>query len=130
MKIFKSLPLDFNFNTVVTIGTFDGVHIGHQEIIKNLVNQGSKSDYNTVILTFFPHPRMVLQQGIDLKLLTTLPEKIALLEKTGLQNLVVEPFTKEFSRLTATEFVRDLLVNNLKSKKIIIGYDHRFGRNR
>lgn len=116
--------------SIITIGTFDGVHIGHQEIIKNLVKQSSIDDYNSVILTFFPHPRMVLQKGTDLKLLTTLQEKIALLEKTGLDNLVIEPFTKEFSRLTAVDFVRNILIKKLKLKKLVIGYDHHFGRNR
>ncbi len=116
--------------SIITIGTFDGVHIGHQEIIKKLVKQGSKNECNSVILTFFPHPRMVLQRGTDLKLLTTLSEKIALLEKTGLDNLVIEPFTKEFSRLTAIDFVRNILIKRLKLKKLVIGYDHHFGRNR
>ncbi|MDY7395733.1 bifunctional riboflavin kinase/FAD synthetase [Aureibaculum sp. 2210JD6-5] len=132
MQIYRSIKqFTGEENTsIITIGTFDGVHIGHQEIIKNLIKQGSKSDLNSVILTFFPHPRMVLQQGTDLKLLTTLSEKIALLEKTGLQNLVIEPFTKEFSRLTALDFVRDILIKRLKLKKLVIGYDHHFGRNR
>lgn len=114
--------------SIITIGTFDGVHIGHQEILKNLINQSKNS--NSVILTFFPHPRMVLQKSGDLKLLTTLQEKINLLEKTGLDYLVIEPFTKEFSRLTALEFVRNILIQQLKLKKLIIGYDHQFGRNR
>jgi len=114
--------------SIITIGTFDGVHVGHQEIIKNLVNQ-SEND-NSVILTFFPHPRMVLQKGVDLKLLTTLNEKITLLEKLGLDCLVIEPFTKEFSRLTALDFVRNILIKQLKLKKLVIGYDHHFGRNR
>jgi len=114
--------------SIITIGTFDGVHIGHQEILKNLINQSK--DSNSVILTFFPHPRMILQKGSDLKLLTTLQEKIDLLEKTGLDFLVIEPFTKEFSRLTALEFVRNVLKQQLKLKKLIIGYDHQFGRNR
>ncbi|MET2985872.1 bifunctional riboflavin kinase/FAD synthetase [Aureibaculum conchae] len=116
--------------SIITIGTFDGVHIGHQEIIKKLVKQGRKNGYASVILTFFPHPRMVLQQGTDLKLLTTLNEKISLLEKTGLEHLVIEPFTKEFSRLTAVDFVRNILIKRLKLKKLVIGYDHHFGRNR
>jgi len=114
--------------SIITIGTFDGLHIGHQEILKNLINQSK--DSNSVILTFFPHPRMVLQQGSDLKLLTTLQEKIDLLKKTELDCLVIEPFTKEFSRLTALEFVRNVLKQQLKLEKLIIGYDHQFGRNR
>lgn len=132
MKIHRSIKeFTGRENTsIITIGTFDGVHIGHQAIIKNLVKQGSKDDRNSVILTFFPHPRMILQKGTDLKLLTTLTEKIALLEKTGLENLVIEPFTKEFSRLTALDFVRDILIKRLKLNKLVIGYDHHFGRNR
>jgi len=116
--------------SIVTIGTFDGVHIGHQEIIKNLVKSAHLNNNKSVILTFFPHPRMVLQKGSDLKLLTTLEEKIAQLEKTGLDFLIIEPFTKDFSRLTALDFVRDTLVQQLKIKKLVIGYDHHFGRNR
>ena len=114
-------------NTVVTIGTFDGVHIGHQKIVNRLVNQ---AELDSVILTFFPHPRMVLQQDNTIKLLHTIEEKTSVLEQLGLDHLVIHPFTKEFSRLTAQQFVEDILVNQLKAKKIIIGYDHRFGRNR
>jgi len=117
-------------NSIITIGTFDGVHIGHQEIIKNLVKSANSNNNKSLILTFFPHPRMVLQKGGDLKLLTTLEEKIDLLEKTGLDYLIIEPFTKDFSRLTALDFVRDILVEQLKLKKLVIGYDHHFGRNR
>ena len=114
-------------NTVVTIGTFDGVHIGHQKIVNRLVNQ---AELDSVILTFFPHPRMVLQQDNTIKLLHTIEEKTTVLEQLGLDHLVIHPFTKEFSRLTAQQFVENILVNQLKAKKIIIGYDHRFGRNR
>ena len=116
--------------SVVTIGTFDGVHIGHQEIIKSLVKNAHSTEDKSVILTFYPHPRLILQQGVDLKLITTLQEKISLLEKTELDYLIIEPFTKEFSRLTALDFVRDILVKELKMKKLVIGYDHHFGRNR
>ncbi|WP_339660697.1 bifunctional riboflavin kinase/FAD synthetase [Croceibacter atlanticus] len=114
-------------NTVVTIGTFDGVHIGHQKIVNRLVNH---AELDSVILTFFPHPRMVLQQDNTIKLLHTIEEKTSVLNLLGLDHLVIHPFTKEFSRLTAQQFVEDILVNQLKAKKIIIGYDHRFGRNR
>ncbi|WP_430410486.1 bifunctional riboflavin kinase/FAD synthetase [Kordia sp.] len=112
----------------ITIGTFDGVHVGHRKIIENLIE---KSDgLSTMLLTFFPHPRMVLQQDTGIKLINTIEERIQLLNKTGLDNLIVYPFSKEFSRLTAKDFVRDLLIDKLNLKKIIIGYDHRFGRNR
>lgn len=117
-------------SSVVTIGTFDGVHIGHAEILKRLVASSEKDNLDSVLLTFFPHPRMVLQKNSDLKLINTLSEKKQRLEAIGINHLVIHPFTKEFSRLTAVEYVRDILVNQLKAKKIIIGYDHRFGRNR
>lgn len=114
----------------ITIGTFDGVHIGHRKILEKVINHAKNANLKSAVLTFFPHPRMVLQKDADIKLLNTIAEKKAILKKMGLDVLVIHPFTKEFSRLSATEFVRDLLVNDLKSKKIIIGYDHRFGRNR
>ncbi|WP_310991550.1 bifunctional riboflavin kinase/FAD synthetase [Aequorivita marina] len=116
--------------SVVTIGTFDGVHLGHKAILKRLVETAKKDNLDSVVLTFFPHPRMVLQQNSDIKLINTIDERSQLLEETGLDNLVVHPFTYAFSRLTALQYVRDILVNSLKAKKIIIGYDHRFGRNR
>lgn len=116
--------------TAITIGTFDGVHIGHRQILKRLINNAKNANLNSVLVTFFPHPRMVLQKESHLKLLNTLDEKIEILESLGLDYVIVHPFTKEFSRLSAIEFVRDILVNQLKAKKIIIGYDHRFGRNR
>jgi len=116
--------------SVVTIGTFDGVHIGHNVIIKQLVTSAKKNNLESVLLTFFPHPRMVLQKESNIKLINTINERKQLLAKTGLNNLIIHPFTKEFSRLSALEFVRDILVNKFHVKKIIIGYDHHFGRNR
>lgn len=116
--------------TVVTIGTFDGVHAGHQKIIERLVNEAKMSNMESVILTFFPHPRMVLQKDSGIKLINTIEERKQILEKSGIDHLIIHPFTYHFSRLTALEFVRDILVNKLHAKKIIIGYDHRFGRNR
>lgn len=115
---------------MVTIGTFDGVHLGHKAILKRLVETAKKENLDSVVLTFFPHPRMVLQQNVDIKLINTIDERTELLQNTGLDHLVIHPFTHAFSRLTALEYVRDILVNSLKAKKIIIGYDHRFGRNR
>ncbi|MEX0315913.1 MAG: bifunctional riboflavin kinase/FAD synthetase [Allomuricauda sp.] len=118
------------FQTAVTIGTFDGVHLGHRKILERLINNAKNDGLKSTVLTFFPHPRMVLQKDTDIKLLNTLDEKVQILDAMGLDYLIIHPFTKDFSRLSATEFVRDILVNSLKTKKIIIGYDHRFGRNR
>lgn len=116
--------------TVVTLGTFDGVHIGHKTIIDRLIAVAKEKKEESIILTFHPHPRMVLQKGSDIKLLSVLEEKIDLLEKTGIDHLIIEPFTEAFSRLTAVEFVRNVLVDKLKVNTLVIGYDHHFGRNR
>jgi len=116
--------------TVVTIGTFDGVHIGHQKIIKHLINTGKSKGLKSVILTFFPHPRMVLQKDSNIKLINTIDERRNILDDLGLDYLVVKKFTHEFSRLSAENFVKGILVEELNAKKVIIGYDHRFGRNR
>lgn len=131
MKEYKKAA-NFNKNapTVVTIGTFDGVHIGHRKIIDRLIEVGRKEGLEPTILTFFPHPRMVLQEDSGLKLINTIDERKIILENTGVDNLIVHPFTKEFSRLSAHQFVEEILVEQLHAKKIVIGYDHRFGRNR
>ncbi len=130
MKVSSVIETPLNSGSIVTIGTFDGVHIGHQKIIKKLVDLGKEKDLQSVLLTFFPHPRMVIHKDSEIKLLNTLKEKSIILEANGLDHLVIKEFTPEFSRFTALEFVRDILVNALKTKCIIIGYDHRFGRNR
>jgi riboflavin kinase/FMN adenylyltransferase len=118
-------------NAVVTIGTFDGVHAGHKEIISRLVKIAKETGGETVVLTFFPHPRMVLQpDDNDLKLITTMKERQELLRKAGVDHLIVQPFSKEFSRITANEFVRDVLVRKIGTKTLVIGHDHHFGRNR
>ena len=131
MKIIHSI---YNFSslekTFVTIGTFDGVHFGHQKIIEKLVSQAKNEDKKSVLLTFFPHPRMVLQKDASIELLNTIEERANLLKKTGLDYLIIHPFSLEFSKMTAVEFVRDVLVNQLNISKLIIGYDHHFGKNR
>ena len=131
MKIIRSIAA-FNSSekTIVTIGTFDGIHIGHKKILKNLISTANKEGKKSVLLTFFPHPRMVLQKDKAILLLNTLDEKSMLLENMGLDYLIIHPFSKEFSRLTALDFVRDILVNKLNTSKLIIGYDHHFGKNR
>ena len=131
MKIIRSITdFDSSEKTIVTIGTFDGIHIGHKKILKNLITTASEEGKKSVLLTFFPHPRMVLQKDKSILLLNTLDEKSVLLEKMGLDYLIVHPFSKEFSRLTALDFVRDVLVNKLNTSRLIIGYDHHFGKNR
>lgn len=131
MKVFRGVSdLNITYKNVVTTGTFDGVHLGHQHVIDYLVSAAKKNKGESTIVTFFPHPRIVLQQNTDLKLLNELEEKIVLLEETGVDNLVILPFTKDFSRLSSLSFVRDVLVNKLNTKQLVIGYDHHFGRNR
>lgn len=125
IKAYKSVE-----PTIVTIGTFDGVHVGHQKIIKRLINIGKQTQLKSVILTFFPHPRMVLQKDSGIKLINTINERGAILDALGLDYLLVKKFTKAFSRLSAEDFVKKILVDKLNAKKVIIGYDHRFGRNR
>lgn len=116
--------------TVVTIGTFDGVHRGHRKIIQRLLASAQDSALETAVLTFFPHPRMVVQENADIKLINTIEERKALLAQTGLDHLIVHPFTLEFSRLSAEAYVEEILIEQLRAKKVIIGYDHHFGRNR
>ena len=116
--------------SILTIGTFDGVHLGHQKIINSLVTNAKQKSLQANILTFFPHPRMVLQKESNLKLIDTLEEKQNLLSELGIDNLIVQPFSKEFSKLTAIEFTRDILVDELGMSALMIGYDHRFGKNR
>ena len=116
--------------TILTLGTFDGVHFGHRKILEKITQNTENEKYESLVLTFFPHPRMVLQEDSEIKMLNTIDEKIALLDKIGIQNLVIHPFDENFSRLTAEEFVKNILVDKFHIHKIIIGHDHRFGRNR
>lgn len=139
MKIFNSIkdfiPLTTGTigttkKTILTLGTFDGVHIGHGKILERVTQNTENGKYESLVLTFFPHPRMVLQGDSEVKLLNTISEKIDLLEKSGIENLVIHPFDEMFSKLTAEEFVKTVLVDQFHIQKIIIGHDHRFGRNR
>jgi len=132
LKIYNSLdefqPID---NVVVTIGTFDGVHLGHLKLIKRVLELAKEINGKSMILTFFPHPRMILypeEHGIEL--LNTVDEKISLLADTGIDHLIIHPFDQSFSELSSEEFINDVISNKLKTKKLIIGYDHRFGKNR
>jgi len=116
--------------SIVTIGTFDGVHLGHQQILKQLIDTSQQSKLKSVLLTFFPHPRMVLQPDISMRLIQTIEERERALRKTGLDYLVIHPFSEKFSRLSADDYVKQILVEKLNVRKVVVGYDHRFGRNR
>lgn len=131
MRVYNDLFfIEKNDNTIITIGTFDGVHLGHQEIFNVLINNAKNNGCRSFVLTFEPHPRMVIQPNSQLKLLTTFQEKVEILEKMGIDNLLVIPFTKEFSQLTPEEFFRKYILEGLGVKKMVIGYDHHFGKGR
>jgi len=116
---------------VVTSGTFDGVHLGHQKILKRLKEVARKNHGETVLLTYWPHPRLVLYpEETDLKLLNTFEEKAELLREQGIDHLIRLPFTKEFSKTSSEAFIKKILVDQIGTKKLVIGYDHRFGKNR
>ncbi len=131
MKIYHGIEdfsrLDY---AVVTSGTFDGVHLGHQKILSRLNEIASNQNGETVVITFWPHPRLVLKPDTSLKLLNTFEEKAELLKEQGIQHLIRIPFTKEFSQLTSEEFIIKILVETIGTKKLVIGYDHHFGKNR
>lgn len=132
MRVYRSIEeFENKQNAIVTTGTFDGVHFGHQKILARLKEVSQMYNGETVIITFFPHPRLVLfPEDNDLKLINTLDEKISLLESAGIDHLIIIPFTKEFSRLSSLEFIQQILVDKIGTKKLVIGYDHHFGKNR
>lgn len=132
MKIYNQLSefkkLD---NAVVTIGTFDGVHFGHQKIVKRLCELAKAKGGESVILTFFPHPRMIIDpENQDLKLINTISEKAEILERLGVDHLIITPFTRDFSNLSPGEYIKNILIETIGTKHIIVGYDHRFGKDR
>jgi riboflavin kinase/FMN adenylyltransferase len=131
MKRFNNIN-EFNCkkSTIITIGTFDGVHLGHQKILKKLNVEAENNGLESSVLTFFPHPRTVLNPNSSLKLINTIEERISLFKKSKIDNLIVHPFTKEFSELDSEDYVKNILVDQLKAKIVLIGYDHKFGKNR
>ena len=132
MKIYHHIS-EFNKldNAVAAIGTFDGVHYGHQKIIKRLCELAASTGGETVIVTFFPHPRLIIDpENQDLKMINTIAEKAAMLERLGVDHLIITPFTRDFSNLSAEEYIKDVLVGTIGIKNLIIGYDHRFGKDR
>jgi riboflavin kinase/FMN adenylyltransferase len=131
LKIFNSInEFHCSKKTILTLGTFDGVHLGHRKILEKLTQNTEEDKYESLVLTFYPHPKMVLQGESEVKILNTIREKIDLLASIGIQNLVIHPFDETFSQLTAEEFVKTVLVDQFHIQKIIIGHDHRFGKNR
>ena len=132
MKVYRSIEqFKIISNAIVTTGTFDGVHLGHRKIIHRLKELANANDGETVLLTFSPHPRIVLfPDDHGLMLLSTLDEKVDLIRRAGIDHLIIHPFTQQFSRLSSTEYIRDILVGQIDVKKLVIGYDHQFGRNR
>ena len=131
MKVYQSIqdikPIKC---PVVTLGMFDGAHIGHQSILEQLNTIAQNIDGESVLITFNPHPRMVLQSNCDLKFLTTLQEKEEILRRFDLEHLIIQEFTLDFSQVTSVEFVKNLLIDKIKISTLVIGYDHHFGKNR
>ena len=117
-------------NGVITSGTFDGVHLGHQKILKRLTSVAQANGGKSVLITFWPHPRTVLYPEQSIRLLNTFEEKADLLRKQGLDHLIKIPFTREFSQLSSSAFIKEILVDKIGTKSLVIGYDHKFGKNR
>jgi riboflavin kinase/FMN adenylyltransferase len=131
MQIYQDfLEVEHNDNTIITLGTFDGIHLGHKEIIEAVVQKASEFGGRSLLITFSPHPRKVIPGGNKIKLLSTLSEKIKIIESFGIDNILVIQFTKEFSQQTPEEFVDKYLINAIGVKEIVIGYDHHFGKGR
>ncbi len=131
MKIFDNIASYVaEKGAVVTIGTFDGVHHGHQKILNRVTEIAQQQSLTSVLLTFFPHPRMILQPDSDLKLINTIEERQQLIALNGIENIVTHPFSLDFARTSAHDYVKNILVDQLKAAVVVIGYDHRFGRNR
>lgn len=131
MQIHKGLDKKLNIkNAVVTSGTFDGVHIGHQHIISQLKRAAKEINGESVVITFWPHPKLVIDPNSEIRLISDLNEKINLLEKFGIDHVWIIPFNRDFSLLTSSDFIQKVLIDGVNTKKLVIGYDHKFGRNR
>lgn len=131
MKVYHNIKEVKSYKkTIVTLGTFDGVHKGHQAILKELVHQSSLMSLDSLVLTFFPHPRLIVSKDNEIKLLNTINERIHLLESNNINHFVIHPFDEDFANLTPEQFVKNILVDQFNIQKIIIGHDHRFGKNR
>lgn len=131
LELYNTLN-DYNRSqkSILTIGTFDGVHFGHQKILKKLIQNAKELNCKSVVLTFFPHPQLILNKNSTIKMLNTIDEKIILLQKLNIDAVIIQPFDKEFSELSPEDFIKKVVVEKLNVQKIIIGHDHRFGKNR
>lgn len=131
MNIYRKIEdINFDKDTVLTLGTFDGVHLGHQQIIKNVVESSLKENLRNLVITFHPHPRKVINSELNLKILTTPDEQIEIFQELGVENLFIINFTKEFSQLTPNDFIKNFLVEKIGLRRIVIGHDHHFGKGR
>jgi len=131
MNLYRDIPeIKKTLNAVVTVGSFDGLHIGHFKILEEVKKVAGELKGSSFVITFEPHPRFVLSKDFRLKILTSLPEKIKILEEAGIENLVVLKFTKEFSQLTSDEFIRQIIVDKIGAAHMVIGHDHKFGKDR
>ncbi len=131
MQVFNDLnEIKNDRNTVLTIGTFDGIHLGHKKLIDKVIADAEKSGGRSFLVTFNPHPRSIVSKDFELKLLTNLKEKTKILDSLGMQNLFILNFTKEISQLTAEEFFKKFIINGIGLRKIVIGFNHHFGKGR
>ena len=131
MRVFRNLDeIEYNKNTIVTLGTFDGIHLGHKEIIETVVKKASDSDSRNFLITFDPHPRKIVSNDNRIKLLCTLDEKLEIVKSFGMQNVFVVNFTREFSQQSPEEFIQKYIIDGIGVKEIVIGYDHHFGKGR
>ena len=131
MRIYQDLSeVPYNKNTVLTLGTFDGIHLGHKQIVGEVVRKASDLGSRSFVVTFYPHPRNVISGQNDIRLLSTPDEKARMFEEFGIQNLLIIKFTKEFSQLSPDKFIENYIINGIGAREIVIGYDHHFGRGR
>ena len=131
MIVHRDINLFTAKNPIITVGTFDGVHLGHRTIINQMKEIAQRNSGESVVFTFFPHPRLVVSPNeTNLRLLTTIEEKIELLEDAGIDHLIVFPFDNHFSKLTYHEFIESIIINKLHANTLVVGYDHRIGKNR
>jgi len=131
MRIYQDLSeVSPNKNTVLTLGTFDGVHLGHRKIIDEVVKKAALLEGRSFLITFYPHPRKIISRANNIELLSTPSEKVKMVESLGIENMLIVKFTKEFSQLGPDKFIEKYIVDGIGAKEVVIGYDHHFGKGR